>query len=194
MTKEEQDKLILDNIPLIYKVIKDLRCYWKTEDEWQDLYDCGLEGLINGVKKYNVSKSNSSTYLYRSIKNSILKYFTLSGCNNRKINREINTSLNSLVGTNQENELMDFIEDTSVNIEEEVDNILLKELILEKVNSLKSKKQIRSLKMHFGLDGFEPMTYREIAKIYGVSKNAVAENCIRGIEKLREELKCIKKD
>lgn len=54
------DELILNNIPLIKKCIKDMRLYWNTEDEFQDYYDAGLLGLINGAKTYNESKARQS--------------------------------------------------------------------------------------------------------------------------------------
>ena len=52
MTKVEIDNLIITNQGLIGKAIKDLKCYWRTEDEFQDLYDDGMIGLIKGKKEY----------------------------------------------------------------------------------------------------------------------------------------------
>lgn len=78
MTKVEIDNLIITNQGLIGKVIKDLKCYWRTEDEFQDLYDAGMIGLIKGAKEYKKELSSKSTYLYECIKNEICKSIYLN--------------------------------------------------------------------------------------------------------------------
>ena len=66
MTKVEIDNLIITNQGLIGKAIKDLKCYWRTEDEFQDLYDAGMIGLIKGAKEYK--KELSCRLQHKSVK------------------------------------------------------------------------------------------------------------------------------
>ena len=87
MTKVEIDNIIITNQGLIGKAIKDLKCYWRTEDEFQDLYDAGMIGLIKGAKEYKKELSSTSTYLYTCIKNEICKSIYLSEMQKRKINK-----------------------------------------------------------------------------------------------------------
>ena len=105
MTEEE---LILNNLGLIYKVIKDLKCYWRTEDEFQDYYDAGLEGLIMGAKTYDGS-SKPSTYLYPCIKNMIIREFVTSEQLKRRINKEIMVPLSEKISHESEDTYLDFI-------------------------------------------------------------------------------------
>ncbi len=52
---EYDEKLVTDNLGLINLMIKKQNCKWETEDEFQNYYDYGLEGLIRGAKTYDVS-------------------------------------------------------------------------------------------------------------------------------------------
>ena len=71
MNKEE---LYKQYCGLIYKVMKDLHCTWKNDDEFQAIYDSGELGLIKAINKVNIQKINS-VFFYTYIKNSILNYF-----------------------------------------------------------------------------------------------------------------------
>ena len=64
------EKLVTENLALIVLMIKKLNCKWETDDEYQNYYDYGLEGLIRGAKTYDESKGKVSTYLCSCIKNS----------------------------------------------------------------------------------------------------------------------------
>lgn len=182
------DNLILENIPLIYKAIKDMHCYWKTEDEFQSLYDAGLEGLIRGAKSYNESKGKPSTFLYPCIKNNICREICLSECDKRKINKEIKISLDNEVNSKNDTTYKDFLEDSSVNIEEEIEKKLEIERLLNAVNSLENEKDKKIIKMYYGIGGYQPHTYESVAKLMNVTREAIRQRISRILPKLKKYL------
>lgn len=182
------EKLILDNIPLIYKVIKDMHCYWKTEDEFQSLYDAGLEGLIRGAKVYDPATSKPGTYLYTCIKNMIVREIQTSEYDCRKINKQTMVSLNKEVNGENDTTYEDFIEDPNINIEEEIEKKLEIERLLYAVNSLENKKDKLAIKMYYGLDGYKPMTMQEVSEKMNVSRNMINIRLKRCLPKLKKYL------
>lgn len=194
MTKEEQDKMIIDNIPLIHKVIKDLHCFYKTDDEYQEYYDYGLEGLINGVKSYDNGISKPGTYLYTCIKNMIVRCFQLSEMDKRKINKMPKVSLNRTIDNDSnDTELGELIADERINIEEEVEKKLQIEAIIKELNSMKNQKDALAIKMYYGLDGYLPKRYDEIASEFGVSRNMICHRINRALNKLKERSRFIER-
>ena len=70
------DDLVLNNTGLIIMVIKQLNIFPKTEDEFQEYFDYGMEEMIKGAKTYDKSKGIAeSTYLTICIKHEIMKCF-----------------------------------------------------------------------------------------------------------------------
>ena len=62
------EKLVLDNVNLIYLVLKKLGLY----NNHEEYFDLGMIGLVKGAKTFNKELGyNASTYLYRCIYNEI---------------------------------------------------------------------------------------------------------------------------
>lgn len=171
MTKAEIDNLIITNQGLIGKVIKDLKCYWHTEDEFQDIYDAGMIGLIRGAKTYNKSKSSIGTYLYTCIKNEICKSIYLSEMQKRKINKKISLSLDQPCADDDTTTIGELIRDEKVNIEKEIINAITSEEVRNAISKLKPKYQ-QILKLKYGI-GCEQQSIVNIAKILGCSRKNV---------------------
>jgi len=103
----------------------------------------------------------------------------------RKYENDV-SSINMHIGCDEETELEDFIVDEENLIEEEIENTVLRQdvknaLIKSKLNIL----EIDFLKMNFGLDGNRPMTFEEIGKKYGITRQAVEQKIKRILKKLR---------
>lgn len=95
-------------------------------------------------------------------------------------------SLNSLVGDDDKCEMVDFVSDDSISIEDKVINDSLKSYINELFNSAKLKPfECDYINYRFGLNGGEPLSLKEIASIYGVSHQYVDQTISRIIRKLR---------
>lgn len=56
MSDEERNNLIINNLGLIYLVIKKMKLSWNTDDEFQNYYDYGLDGLIKASKNYDTNQ------------------------------------------------------------------------------------------------------------------------------------------
>lgn len=188
------EKLVTDNLALINLMIKKMNCKWETQDDYQNYYDYGLEGLIRGAKTYDKSKGKPSTYLCQCIANNIQRSFYLNSMQKRNNPAGSDFSLNYEVyeGDNINNfiEFGDMIPDPNVNVEEEVDKILEKENVLYAVNHLKNEKDTIAIKMYYGLDGYEELkSFDKIAKKFGVSRNAIFSRITRAKKELKKALK-----
>ena len=186
-----EEQLILDNIPLIYKCIKDMHLHWQTEDEFQAYYDAGIDGLVKGTKQYDESKNvKLSTFLYSCIKNEIMHLLTIKNYKKRKNEFGSDISLNLIVNedSNSKTEFVDFIPDLNTNVELEIENKLEFERLLNAVNNLKNEKDKLVVKMRYGLDGYEPRTYESIGKSLNVTKEMIRVRLKRAKNNLKQYL------
>ena len=176
---EEKEKIIIENIGLIYKMMRKLNCGY-TYEEREEYYFAGLIGLINASKTYDKEKSNTS-YLLKSIQNSIIHTFIQRSA----IKRQGKTiSLNQEIG--EEKELIDIIPD-KYNLENEVIKKEQINQILNALNKLKNKQYKTFLKLYYGI-GCKEQNICEISKKYGVSRQFVSKEIKTGIKKIKEVL------
>lgn len=187
------DKLITENIPLVNLMIKELHCQWKTNDEWQEYFDYGLEGLIKGAKQYDESKGKPSTYLCKCIANSIRRVFYLNSMPKRNNPAGADISLNYPMESERLFECTEFgdlIPDPDIDIEKEVEEKLLKERLLNAINNLKNEKDKLAIKLYYGLDGYEQLdSYEAVALKMGVTREMIRVRLDRTKKRLREYLK-----
>lgn len=188
-TKVDTDKLIIENQPLIYKVIKDMNCVYKTDDEFQELYDAGLEGLIKGAKIYDESKGKPSTWLYPCIQNKIMYCFTIRSAKKRKNESGRDISIYEKAYNDDDSlEIIDIIEDPNINIEQDLEKKLEIEKLLYAVDKIKNEKDKIFLCEFYGIKGYERLQIKELQKKYGVSRNMVNFRIKRARETLRKFL------
>ncbi len=183
-----EEELYIKNKGLIYMAIKQKHLYWNTDDEFQQYYDAGEEGLIKGIKTYDSTKGYKiSTYLYTCICNEIHKYIQINNLPKRKNRFGKDISLNKLVVNENESlsELIDFIP-SDVNIEEEIEKKIRHENLLKYVNNLKNERDKEVIKHFYGLEGRKSKSTREIARDWGVSQNAINSRRIRALNTLKK--------
>lgn len=173
------EKLIIENIKLIYLVLKDMKLLYK-EDEY---FDIGIIGLVQGAKTYNAEKGYApSTYLYHCIKHAII----------REMKKDIRKNSIKVVSLDKEiddlHTLNDLIPD-STNIENE--NILKNEAIIvnEAITKLTQKEQV-VIKAVFGIGEYQGYTLslRKLAEILNTSKSNIWRIKNKALKKLRKEL------
>lgn len=184
------DELILKNIPLIYKCIKDMRLYWNTEDEFQDYYDAGLIGLINGVRTYNETKSKPSTYFCKCIRNSISREIQLSNLPKRVVNKMYKTSLSEVVSNESDLTYLDILADPDTDIENDIIRKEKIEELIDAVNHLKNEKDKLFICEFYGLMGYERLSSKDIQKKYNITHQAVYTRLTRAKKKIK---KCLEK-
>lgn len=187
------DKLITENMPLINLMIKKLNCKWSNENQYQEYFDYGLEGLIKGAKQYDESKGKPSTYLCKCIANSIRRVFYLNSMPKRNNPAGADISLNYPMESERLFECTEFgdlIPDPDIDIEKEVEDKLLKERLLNAINNLKNEKDKLAIKLYYGLDGYEQLdSYEAVALKMGVTREMIRVRLDRAKKRLREYLK-----
>ena len=176
----EQEKLILDNINLIYLCIKRMGIYKYLDD----YFDIGIVGLVKGARSYDKTKNiKPSTYLYRCIYNEFALYFRK---HYEDKNKEI--SLNKKIYSNSEGELT--LEDTlesRTNIEED---LIHKETIKELYNAL-SKLSLEEQKIiiyTYELFNCDKLNQNQLSNVIGKSQAQISRIKNNAIDKLKKEM------
>ena len=174
-----KNKLIEHNLRLVAHVVKK---YYTTDDQ-DDLISIGTIGLIKAINTFKCDKKiRLATYAARCIENEILMHFR----NNKKyaqdvyISDPIDTDKNGNALT-----LIDIIADDG-NIEDEIDlKIKIHRLRSVLYNTL-TPRELKIIKMRYGIDGEKELTQREIAKKLGISRSYVSRIETAALEKLRK--------
>lgn len=166
MTNNEYiDSLIIENQKLIYIAIKKLNCVYKTEDEFQALYDAGLEGLIKGAKSYDESKGKPSTWLMPCIMNEIKHCFVISSAQKRTNEAGRDISLyEKPYEDNSEIEIVDIIGDPNINIEEDFEKKLEIEKLMYAIKKVLTPLEQRIISKKYGLNGYRTYKIIELAE------------------------------
>lgn len=181
LSDAEKEKLVQENIKIIYFVLKKNNLYFRKDE----LYDIGLIGLVNGINTFDDTKGYKlSTYIYMCIRNEIFKNLRKEIADKRQATV---ISLNSIIDDEKQSELEDML-----GYDPNYDEELIKNEILEKINkrtSLLPKKQYEIVSHLFGLNGYEVLSQRDIAKKYKCSQTEISRTKTKYIRMLKYYLK-----
>ena len=168
---EEQEKLIIDNMGLVYHMIKKY-----NYDE--DCASIGMIGLIKGVKAFDKTKGYKlSTYLCKCIKNEIL-------CSFRKDKKLIKPiSLDECLIT-ENISLIDCLEDEKTNIEDEILKKETSEKIMKAIMKLTPIDRDIVISL-YGLYGKEKLTQVDLRDKYGYSQPHISRKHRNILKKLK---------
>ena len=179
---DARNVLIERNLRLVAHIIK--KYYTQSADQ-EDLISIGTIGLIKGISTFDASKgARLATYAARCIENEILMYFR----SQKKLQGEI--SLSDSIDTDKDGnalELMDVVgvDDTMLDDLHDRDNaIRVQQLIREFL----TPREAEIIRLRYGLGGTIPLTQREVASLFGISRSYVSRIEKRALEKLRIEL------
>ena len=160
--------LIERNLRLVAHIIKK---YYTQNADQEDLISIGTIGLIKGISSFDPSKgARLATYSARCIENEILMYFRAQ----KKFQSEV--SLSDSIDSDKEGdalELMDVVgvEDTMLEDLHDRDNTLrLRQLVQEQL----SPRESEIIRLRYGLGGTIPLTQREVASAFGISRSYVS--------------------
>ena len=173
--QEARDVLIERNLRLVAHIIK--KYYTQSADQ-EDLISIGTIGLIKGISSFDPEKGA------RCIENEILMYFR----SQKKLQGEV--SLSDSIETDKEGnalQLMDVVgvDDTMLDDIHDRDSALrLHQIIRERLTT----REAEIIRLRYGLGGTIPLTQREIAASFGISRSYVSRIEKRALEKLRQEL------
>lgn len=184
--KTSRDDLILDNINLIYYVLKKMNLY-KKADEY---YDIGMIGLIKAADTFDESKGYTfSTYGSRCIRSELLGYIRRENSNKRKSNYNTISLEMTIYQKNDDKEinLIDTLP-SKVNIEEEIIANEEKELLEEALKIL-NDTELLVISYMFGINGYDEIKQKDIANILGMQQGSVSRIGKRSINKMKYYLK-----
>lgn len=140
----------------------------RNSDEAYDLYQSGIIGLINAAKNFDCkSETKFSTYAYLSIKRTISK---------NKIHDQVS--------------FYDCIDDLPLYKDDISDSVIAAtdyDLLNSELIKIPERER-NMIEKHFGITG-ESMTFNEIGKEYGISKQAVHSQVKRYLESLKKNRK-----
>lgn len=168
MNKNEREKLVLDNINLVYYVLKKLGLYGL--ENMEKYYDLGVIGLVSGANNYDPTLDiKPSTYLIKCIKNSILQE-KRNECRVFKFNLDNAISFEKKLSENFK------VEDTivsDINLEED---LLKKERYIELYAAIDLLSDMEKfIIIHtFGLLDFEIFNQQQLAKYFNVSQSYIS--------------------
>ncbi len=179
---DARNELVEHNLRLVAHIVKK---YYTQADNQDDLISIGTIGLIKAVNTFRPDKNiRLATYAARCIENEILMFFR----SQRKLQGEV--SLNDAIegeGDGDSLYLMDVIgtEDTMLSdLQDRDDRALVRAL----VNACLTEREADVIRLRYGLGGRAPLTQREVAKKYGISRSYVSRIEKKALEKLKEAM------
>lgn len=184
--KKALDKLLENNDKLIYKVASKFYSDKTSSIEFDDLLQEGRIGFILACNKYDceyIKKTKFITYAFYWIYQKIHRFITTYNTN-----EEI--SLNTPVGEEKKDELLDCIESHKNDIRDTEDKIYLSSLrleleaVMDKYNTLNERE---ILKLYYGWDT-EEMDIYQIANIFETTSYNIKDIKKRAINKIRNSM------
>lgn len=179
LTKE---KLILDNINLIYMVLKRYNLY----NQLDEYYDIGMIGLVKGANTYSRDKGyKASTYLTSCITNEILAYKRKQSMQKRGNGIQDISIYTQINDNGKELYLLDIIP-SKENIE---DNIIKKErleLIYKEMFKLSERDKF-IICSAYSLLGYKELTQIQISKKTNITQAQVSRIIKKFIKECKEK-------
>lgn len=177
-----REALIVHNLRLVVYIAKKFE---STGIGLEDLISIGTIGLIKAVNTFSKEKNiKLATYASRCIENEILMFLRKSNQYKHEISIDepLNVDwdgnellLSDVLGT--ENDIV------NVNIENEVEHELLRELV-----SALPEREKKIMEMRFGLKNGKEMTQKEVADEIGISQSYISRLEKKIIKRLKKDL------
>jgi len=186
MNQKERDKLILENLGLIYKCIQNFHSQYISDDEFETLYYYGILGLMRGIDSYDETKSAQSTYYYACIKNEMIQYIRSKELHKEKINHIHKYSIDSPIKEDSNLFLKDIIPSTE-KFEHTIENNICVEKIIKFLEERYSKIDVVIFMLHFGLCGSLSMSEAEISELFNMSRKTISSKIVKMMQLLKRQ-------
>lgn len=178
---DARNKLIEHNLRLVAHIVKK---FDNTGEDTEDLISIGTIGLIKGVESFKEGRGTKlATYAARCIENEVLMHLRAL----KKVSKDV--SLHDPIGQDQEgNEisLIDILEAENENIIEFIQLNMQIEKMQEYFKILDPRER-EVIVYRYGLNEYEEMTQREIAKRLQISRSYVSRIEKRALMKVFRE-------
>lgn len=165
---EARNKLVEHNLRLVAHIIKK---YYSTQTDHDDLVSIGTIGLIKAINTFDAEKNiKLSSYASRCIENEILMYFR----NGRKSAQDV--YLSEAIDTDKDGNPLTLIDVLAVeeNYADDLDIKVKSQKLAGYINSELDERERKIIILRYGLNGEEPLTQREVAKMLGISRSYIS--------------------
>ena len=177
-----RERLILHNMRLVPHVIKK---YYTSAADQEDLISIGTIGLVKAIDSFSPDKkAKLPTYACTCIQNEIFMHFR----GLRKRSGEV--SLNDPLEGESDGAPLSVMDVLSAD--DDVQDRLEREEDCQKVRRLVAcsldPRQREIIRLRYGLDGARPLTQREVAQRFSISRSYVSRIEKKALEILAEEM------
>lgn len=163
-----REKLILHNLRLVAHIV---RKYYSSHKNSEDLVSVGTIGLVKAVDSFDITNgARFATYASKCIQNEILMYFR----SQKRLACEV--SINDTIDIDRDGNPLTYIDVISCDesITEEVDRKMRQTKARRLVDNMLGERERRIIILRYGLDGKEPLTQREVAERFNISRSYVS--------------------
>ena len=172
--------LVEHNLRLVAHIIKK---YYGRQNEQDDLVSIGTIGLIKAIDTFNPDKNiRLSSYASRCIENEILMYFRAA----KKSAQDV--SLNETIDTDKDGNPLTLMDIMAVDdhILDDLDRKLNAQKLGRFIREALSEREQTVIVLRYGLNGQEPMTQKNVAKLLNISRSYVSRIETKALKQLRK--------
>ena len=178
--REAREALIEHNLRLVAHIVKK---YYPTCRNQDDLVSIGTVGLIKAIDSFDIKNgARFATYASRCLQNEILMYFR----SQKKTACEV--SINETIDIDKDGNPLTYIDVISCEdtIAEDIDLRLNSKKAIDLINTVLTDRERQIIVLRYGLNNRKPVTQREIAAAFGISRSYVSRIEKSAIDKLRD--------
>lgn len=178
--REAREALIEHNLRLVAHIVKK---YYPTCRNRDDLVSIGTVGLIKAIDSFDITNgARFATYASRCLQNEILMYFR----SQKKTACEV--SINETIDIDKDGNPLTYIDVISCEdtIAEDIDLRLNSKKAIDLINTVLTDRERQIIVLRYGLNNRKPVTQREIAAAFGISRSYVSRIEKSAIDKLRD--------
>ena len=178
--REAREALIEHNLRLVAHIVKK---YYPTCRNQDDLVSIGTVGLIKAIDSFDITNgARFATYASRCLQNEILMYFR----SQKKTACEV--SIHETIDIDKDGNPLTYIDVISCEdtIAEDIDLRLNSKKAIDLINTVLTDRERQIIVLRYGLNNRKPVTQREIAAAFGISRSYVSRIEKSAIDKLRD--------
>ena len=178
--KKARELIIERNLRLVSHII---RKYYSTYQQADELLSVGSFGLIKAVDSFKSEYGTRfATYGAKCVQNEILMYFR----SQKKQQNEV--SINDTIDVDKDGNPLTYLDviSTDENIADNIDLKIHTTKLLRLVKEVLDEREKEIITLRYGLEGYKPLTQREVAAYLKISRSYVSRIEKRALEKLHD--------
>jgi RNA polymerase sporulation-specific sigma factor len=178
--KKARELIIERNLRLVSHII---RKYYSTYQNADELLSVGSFGLIKAVDSFKSEYGTRfATYGAKCVQNEILMYFR----SQKKLQNEV--SINDTIDIDKDGNPLTYLDVISEdeNIADKIDLKIHTTKLLSLVKEVLDMREREIITLRYGLEGYTPLTQREVASHLKISRSYVSRIEKHALEKLHD--------